>query len=150
MLRGPRSPPARTPARVRRMTADLVERLRARLAREPEPLVAAYLYGSVARGEAHARSDVDLALLYRMPPARVLASPPRLLEDELERELGRPVEVVVLGEAPPDLVRRVLRDGILLLDRDRAARLRFEVQAWNEYFDLQPILDLYRRKGTAG
>jgi predicted nucleotidyltransferase len=132
------------------MSADLVERLRARLAREPEALVAAYLYGSVARGAAHAGSDVDLALLYRAPPPRTLISPPRLLEDDLERELGRPVEVVLLGDAPADLTRRVLRDGIVLLDRDRPFRLRFEVQAWNEYFDLLPILDLYRRKGAAG
>lgn len=58
-----------------------------------------------------------------------------------------PVEAVILNHASPDLVHRVLRDGEILVDRDRSARLRFEVQAHNEYFDLLPILDLYRRKG---
>ncbi len=40
----------------------------------------------------------------------------------------------------------MLRDGVLLLDRDPSARIRFEVRARNEFFDLQPILALYRRR----
>jgi hypothetical protein len=52
--------------------------------------------------------------------------------------------VVVLNSAPADLVHRVLRDGQLLLDRDRSRRIRFEVKARNEYFDLQPVLARYR------
>ena len=131
------------------MSTSIVSALRARLAREPEPLVAAYLYGSFARGEASPGSDVDLGLLYRSSPAHALDSPPKRLEDELERELGRPVEVTVLNDAPPDLVHRVLRDGVILLDRDPSVRLSFEVRSQNEYFDLLPILDLYRRKGKS-
>jgi hypothetical protein len=38
-----------------------------------------------------------------------------------------------------------LRDGRLVLDRDRAARIRFEVRSRNEYFDMAPIRRLYRR-----
>jgi hypothetical protein len=38
-----------------------------------------------------------------------------------------------------------LRDGILLYERDPAARIRFEVQARNAYFDLLPYLRQYRR-----
>jgi hypothetical protein len=57
----------------------------------------------------------------------------------------------VLNTAPPDLVHRVLRDGVLVLERDASARIRFEVRARNEYFDLRPRLDEYRRisQGTA-
>jgi uncharacterized protein YutE (UPF0331/DUF86 family) len=46
------------------------------------------------------------------------------------------IQVVVLIRAPADLVHRVLRDGHLVLDP--AARIRFEVQRRNEYFDLAP------------
>ena len=38
----------------------------------------------------------------------------------------------------------MLRDRQLLLDRDRSARLRFEVRSRNEYFDLLPVLQRYR------
>jgi hypothetical protein len=49
-----------------------------------------------------------------------------------------------LNRAPVDLRVRVLRDGRLLVDLDRSARIRFEVQTRNEAFDLEPILSRYR------
>jgi hypothetical protein len=55
------------------------------------------------------------------------------------------VQVVVLNTAPPDLIHRVLRDGKLVLDRDPSIRIAFEIKARNEFFDMQPILDRYRK-----
>ena len=74
-----------------------------------------------------------------------------VLEGELERALGRTVDLVVLNDVPVDLRIRVLRDGRLLIDRDRAARIAFEVQTRNEAFDLEPVLTRYRtaREGPA-
>ena len=107
--------------------------------------VAVYLYGSEARGAATAASDIDLAVLYARPPERTLDALPLTIESDLERILGRPVQIVVLNHAPADLVHRVLRDGRLLVDRDRATRIRFEVRARNEFFDLALIRERYRR-----
>lgn len=115
-------------------------------------VLAVYLYGSEARGTATPASDIDLAILYARPARRTLDALPLDMEAELERRLGRPVQIVVLNDAPADLVHRILRDGRLLLDRDRAARIRFEVRARNEFFDLAPVRALYRRRfdGAAG
>jgi hypothetical protein len=44
-------------------------------------------------------------------------------------------------------VSLVLTDGRLVSGRNRSALIRFEVRARNEYFDLEPILRLYRRAG---
>jgi hypothetical protein len=55
--------------------------------------------------------------------------------------------VVALNRAPADRVRRVLRDGHLLVDRDPRARLVFEVRKRNEYFDMQPVWRQIRRLG---
>lgn len=107
----------------------------------PADVVAVYLYGSVARDTNRDRSDIDVAVLLRN---RHDIAVPGSLVDRLEAAAGREADLVVLNAAPPDLVHRVLRDGIILLDRDRAARLRFEVQARNEYFDLEPIRRAYR------
>ena len=52
-----------------------------------------------------------------------------------------------MNRAPVDLRTRVLRDGVLLVDRDPSLRIRFEVRTRNEWFDLQPILREYRRMG---
>jgi len=112
-------------------------------------LTAAYLFGSVARGTAKASSDVDVAVLYAERPPSVLGSPPMKLEAALERELHCPVEVVCLNTAPPDLAIRVLRHGRLILERDRAARIRFEVNLRNIYWDLEPILKRCRSRERA-
>ena len=63
---------------------------------------------------------------------------------ELEALLGRPVDLIVLNEAPVDLVHRVLRDGAMVCETDRRARIEFEVAARRQYLDLLPILRRYR------
>ena len=123
-----------------------LERLHRLVGQAPRQVVAGYLFGSVARGTASAGSDVDLGLLLAAAPARTLEGRMLDYEAELERALGQPVQVVILNDAPPDLAHRVLRDGRLLLDRDRSARLRWEVRARNLFFDMQPVVTRYRRR----
>jgi hypothetical protein len=108
-------------------------------------LAAAWLFGSAARGEARPGSDVDVAVLLRDDPEPTLAGLRADLADSLTEALGRPVDLVVLNGAPVDLVHRVLRDGVLLLDRDPSRRIAFEVRSRNAYFDLLPYLREYRR-----
>ena len=128
------------------MDAERIEReLRSFFATHPGDAAAVYLFGSVARGSAHARSDVDIAVLLAEDPPPTLEGLQLDLEDELTRRLGLPVQLVVLNWASPDLIHRVLRDGRIVLDRDRSQRIRFEVRARNEYFDLLPFLRRYRR-----
>lgn len=129
------------------MVPGIADRLRDHLARAPGDVLAAYLFGSHARGTAREQSDVDVALLLTRAPAPTLMAQPFAIEDELRGLLGRTVQVVILNTAPPDLVHRILRDGALLIDRDPAARIRFEVRARNAYFDLRPFLERYRRAG---
>ena len=118
--------------------------LRTLLANEPGTVVAAWLFGSRARGEERPGSDVDLGVLFDPPPEPRLGNEAHRLEARLEAALGLPVQVVALDAAPPDLVHRVLRDGVLLVDRSPRERVRFEVTSRNEFFDLQPILARYR------
>jgi predicted nucleotidyltransferase len=126
------------------MNAALRDRIRATFEDVPE-VVAVYVFGSVARDSAGPASDVDVAVLFHRAPASTLMGPRLSLEGRLEQALGRPVDLVVLNTASADLVHRVLRDGDLVVDLDRSRRIRFEVARRNEYFDLQPILDAYRR-----
>lgn len=111
-------------------------------------VVAVYLFGSVARGTDRPSSDVDVAVLFEKTPEARLDGPRLTLEGDLERALGRRVDLVVLNDAPADLRIRVMRDQHLLLDRDRSSRIRFEVQTRNEAFDLAPILAAYRSPRT--
>jgi predicted nucleotidyltransferase len=130
-------------------TASIERALRKFFASRPAGIVAAYLFGSVARGTAGARSDVDVAVLYEAAPPATIEGLPLDLENAIHQVVARPVQVIVLNTAPVSLVHRVLRDGVLVLDRAPSARIRFEVRARNEFFDLQPILARYRRRPLA-
>jgi predicted nucleotidyltransferase len=123
----------------------IIEATRDTLRSRAHEIVAAYLFGSVARGDHTPRSDVDLAVLLKQQPAAGLAGLGFDIAAALEHALHRPVDVIILNEASPDLVHRVLRDGVLVLESDRRARVAFEVRARAQYFDLAPLRRLYRR-----
>ncbi len=129
--------------------AEIESQLREFLAAnaEREGIAAAYLFGSVARGTPRPGSDVDVGILYSEEPPATLKGLGLALEGDLEDLLQRAVQVVVLNRAPVDLVIRVLRDGKLLVDRERSKRVRFEVRSRFEFWDLEPYLKLYRRTG---
>jgi predicted nucleotidyltransferase len=133
----------------RDMTAvPSLDQLRAALSDAPDEVTAVYLFGSVARDAASSSSDVDLGVLLRTPP-RTLEGHLFDYQDRLQGAFRLRVHIVVLNDASADLVHRVLRDGQLLLERDRAARIAFEVRARNVYFDLLPVLTAYRRRVLA-
>ena len=124
---------------------DLIELARQALAGDERVLVA-YLFGSFARGTASTNSDLDIAVLFRGPIDARLGGPLDQLRDAVERACGRRCDLVDARAAPADLVHRILRDGQLLIERDRPARCAFEVAKRNEYFDLLPYLRQYRRR----
>lgn len=130
------------------LAPDLQDELERALAAVRPDVIAAYLFGSQARGTAREDSDVDVAILVKGEPAPTLEGLGMDVLADLERDLGRRVDLVVLNHAPTDLVHRVLCDGRLLLERDRSARIAFEVKARNEYFDMQPVLRRYRGQGV--
>jgi|GEM_PF-1234465 len=79
----------------------LRERLIAFFADQPD-VAAAYLFGSVARGEATPRSDLDVAVLLAPAPSSPQEEWERreALSKALSRIVGRPVDVVILNRAP--------------------------------------------------
>jgi predicted nucleotidyltransferase len=110
-----------------------------REALDAEPAVAyAVLFGSSARRTGHAGSDTDVAVELRPDAARDPQTLGRLLA-RLEAVTGRPVDLVLLDEAPSPLAYRIFRDGHLLLERDHAALVTRKTRAILDYLDFKPI-----------
>jgi predicted nucleotidyltransferase len=105
-------------------------------------VVAAYLFGSAARGVAEP-GDLDIAVMFASGVDSFEAA--LALQVDLERELDVPVDVHDFDALPSDLQFRVLNDGIVLVDADRPARVRREVAAQLMYYDFKPYLDRIRR-----
>lgn len=120
------------------------EKAVAYLARCPH-VVAAYLFGSLARGEATVRSDVDLAVLFD-----ACQGPREHVERQLDLMVAleafsdREVQVTLLNTASPMLAYQVLREGLCLYARDDREQIAFEVRTMKRYFDIKPRLDFYR------
>jgi predicted nucleotidyltransferase len=76
----------------------------------------AAVYGSVARGDDHTESDVDLLVSLAREDAHTAAS----LAASLGEELGRRVQMISLKAAgrAPLLLLDIVRDGRVLVDRD--------------------------------
>ena len=133
---------------LRLVDTSLVTRKLGDYFRERSDLAAVYLFGSVARGTAGTASDIDVGALYRATPGSTLEAQPFADEAALSQLLGRSVQLIAMNTAPVDLVHRILRDGILIIEPDRSRRIAFEVRSRNEYFDLLPILREYRQRAS--
>lgn len=115
------------------------ERLRGVLAQRPEVLDA-YLFGSTARGDAQAHSDLDVAVyvdVARLPdgPFGYRAA---LASDLMAALCTSRVDLVLLNDAPPLLYGALLRDGVRLLSRDLRETTTREGRALSRYCDFLP------------
>jgi predicted nucleotidyltransferase len=119
--------------------------LGAYFARQPD-VVVAYLFGSVAHGQADRLSDVDIAVLLdeHLGDEEDVEQQLRFMGD-LDEYTDREVQVIILNRAPPLLAYQVVRHGILLYERSRSERIAFEVRTRKVYFDLKPRLDFHTR-----
>ena len=106
---------------------------------EPDVLYA-LVFGSSVRGVLRADSDVDIAVELRPGADRDARAIGRLAA-RLESAASRPVDLVLLNEAPPPLAYRIFGHGRLLIERDHAALVARKARVIVEYLDWKPIED---------
>ncbi len=133
-------------AQAPRMTEEQLQRAADVCVKAGAELV--YLFGSQASGKVWGESDVDLAVLLSPGVSRDRYGAIRV---ELISELmsvfeSNKVDVVILNDAPPLLTYEgIIRGGRLLFEKDRLARIRFEVRAFQEYVDTAPLREVQNR-----
>lgn len=91
---------------------------------------AIYVYGSFARGEESASSDLDVAVL--QPPTEAIADRLDLIS-AVSRATKREVDLVDLRTANLDLVYQLLREGKPLLVRNKDDVLAWEAERMTDY-----------------
>jgi len=101
----------------------------------------AYLFGSLARGEAGPLSDADVGVLFEEkmePQARFHAK--LMLTSELPSIFGvKRIDVVDLVNAPPALAFHVIKDATVLRNLNESRRIRFESRTMIRYWDTAPM-----------
>lgn len=109
-------------------------------------VIACYLYGSYARGEATPLSDLDIAILWtEEAPVKERKRELLRLSEKLSGQLGHDVDVRNLNEAFLELQFRVISEGKVVLCKDERRRLEFEDRAVMHFLDFKPMIADYNR-----
>lgn len=113
-------------------------------------LAAAWIFGSVARGEGRVGSDLDVAILFK----RDVAASHRVLGDIASRleavSEGRAIDLVDLSGQGPMFRHRVLEEGRLVFDADPERRIDFESTSHVLYFDFRPTWEIAAKASLTG
>lgn len=108
-------------------------------------VVAAYHYGSSARGQP--ARDIDVALVVDREARHSLDV--EAVAAAIAARCGRSadeLDVRVINDADPVFLGNVMREGRLWFERDVEGRVAFEVQAMNAWLDFQPVWDRLRKR----
>jgi len=117
---------------------DLERKIEGLLTRYPSVDIA-FIFGSMAAGNARSDSDLDVAIatITPLPPQDRIA----LIED-LAMAFGRPVDLIDLNQLHGPLLHQILTQGKLLLCRDR---VRYAELLRRLVYDEADYMPYYRR-----
>ena len=138
-----------------RLTAESVSRKLSEFMQIREEIVLAYLFGSLVKRKKGPANDIDVAVLISPDRLNALdqAEPygyrARLIV-ELTGHLGtNKIDLVLLNQSSPVLLRQVIGKGRLICCVSEEQRILFETSALQRYADtahLRNIKRLYRHK----
>ena len=96
-------------------------------------IIFAYIFGSFVRDEKF--SDIDIGVFCN----EKISKEPLTFEFDLEEEIksftNLPVDVRIINHAPLSFVYHVIKEGILIIDKDAGKRADFEGIIFKKYLD---------------
>lgn len=102
----------------------------------------AYVFGSVARGGPFRLVDVAIMPSASMPSGAVAWGQ---LVARLEAAVGTTVDLVDPGQPDLPLFGPMLCERVVVLDRDRAARIAWEAETTSRWLDFRPSHEEFLR-----
>ncbi len=109
-----------------------------------------YLFGSKTIGRGSRLSDIDVGVVFKIPP---LSSDTRSLYNVLYRLFSElypnsKLDIVLLQAAPLPLQYFAIKDGKILFEEDPIFTADYENLVINQYLDFRPVLDFFDRVAT--
>lgn len=116
------------------------------LFKEQSVIIFAYLFGSFVRSKKF--SDIDIAIYIN----EIETCDPLKFEFGLEEKIQSftklPVEVRIINRAPLSFLYQVVKEGILITDKDSARRADFEGLIFKKYLDFAYYRKQYLKEVT--
>ncbi|MDD5098339.1 MAG: nucleotidyltransferase domain-containing protein [Candidatus Pacebacteria bacterium] len=106
-------------------------------------VVFAYLFGSIAYNNYNSKSDIDVAVFLNSDKEDLFDE--RLfLINELETKFKKDVDVIILNTVKSSLLKYVvIKEGIVVDEKNRDKRTDFEFKTLQKHFDYMPISKMY-------
>lgn len=116
---------------------DIIKNITQYLANIPD-IVFAYIFGSFVEKEKY--EDIDIAIF--LASGEIDSMDYLNLKRELTDIAGVEVDIAVLNEASPLLKREVIKNGVLIWERNKDSRVRFIVNSVFEYEDMKRYYEM--------
>jgi uncharacterized protein len=109
-----------------------------------------YLFGSFARNQQRAESDIDLAFLVAQEKYSIDAfectAPLHMIAVKVGMAIDRVVDVTILNSASLEIAYEIVVGGECLFESDSEQRLQYELKIRGMYFDFQPFICELRKE----
>jgi predicted nucleotidyltransferase len=109
-----------------------------------------YLFGSFARNQQRAESDIDLAFLVVQEKYSIDAfectAPLHMIAVKMGMALDRVVDVTILNSASLEIAYEIVVGGECLFESDSEQRLQYELKIRGMYFDFRPFIYELRKE----
>lgn len=106
----------------------------------------AYLFGSQANGKLDSQSDIDIAVLLdrNMTRTELFQSRLKIIADIADL-LGRDdIDLVLLNEDNITINHEIIKNGILIFERDMIDRIDWETEIFSKWMDWKRLMDVWR------
>lgn len=95
-----------------------------------------FIFGSAVNDRLTTESDIDIAVLFRhMPDFKKIIH----LKDDLLELIKRETDIVILNNSSPVIRMQVLKNGVMVVNKDSAIYNDLFVRTIKEYDDLKRV-----------
>jgi len=119
---------------------NILQAIASRLIEQPE-ISFAYLHGSFLHQDTF--QDIDCAVYLSRFNENERLYLEVSLENDLEESIEFPIDLRILNKAPLSFQYTVLREGLLLFEKDEDIRVSFQEKVVSEYLDFAPLRSRY-------
>lgn len=104
--------------------------------KDKDDVLLAFIFGSSVKDRLTKKSDIDIAVLFkRMPDFKEVLR----IADDLSELVKREIDIVILNNSSPIIRMQVLKNGVLVVNKDKAIYNDFFVRTIKEYDDLKHV-----------
>jgi uncharacterized protein len=105
-----------------------------------------YLFGSFARNCSRLQSDIDIAIYLSNYHAELAYEYKFANMAALQEIFKRPVDLILINEAPPLLKHEIFKTGILFIERDHLTLVEYKVKHYYQYLQQLYIINRFFEK----